>query len=44
MNKTTIKDNIRKTMNSKAILYLPYILLGLVILLFLIYIVNKITI
>ena len=39
----TIKDNIRKTMNSKATLYLPYILLGLVILLFLIYIVNKIT-
>jgi hypothetical protein len=39
----TIQDNIRKVMNKSSTEYLPYILVGLIVLLFLIYIVNKIT-
>ena len=39
----TIQDNIRKVMNKSAMEYLPYILIGLIVMLFLIYIVKKIT-
>jgi hypothetical protein len=38
-----IQDNIRKTMNNTATNYLPYILIALIVLFFLNYIVNKIT-
>ena len=40
---STIQDNIRKKMNSTATKYLPYIIIAFIVLFFLNYIVNKIT-
>ena len=40
---TTIQDNIKKAMKNTSLEYLPYILISLIVMLFLIYIVNKIT-
>ena len=43
MSGYTFQDNIKKTMNKTSSEYLPYILISLIVMLFLIYIVNKIT-
>ena len=43
MSSSTIQDNIKKAMNKTSSEYLPYILISLIVMLFLIYIVNKIT-
>jgi len=43
MSSPTIQDNIKKAMNKTSSEYLPYILISLIVMLFLIYIVNKIT-